>query len=104
MREEEPDKLGSEAVDSGWDGILWAAVPKKRPSISRQRLRMTHKWLKNRQDIVECSACGGRKLAHHLCPNCLLILKRFMRLERRDASTSAATTDQSTSSQKNSND
>ena len=39
-------------VDCGdWDGFLWA-VPKKRTSHSKKRMRMTHKYLKPIQNYM----------------------------------------------------
>ena len=53
-----------------WDGILMAA-PKKRTTRSKKRLRMTHKWPKNKQGIEMCFYCGRPKLMHILCKHCL---------------------------------
>ena len=53
-----------------WDGILMAA-PKKRTTRSKKRLRMTHKWPKNKRDIDVCFYCGRPKLMHFLCKHCL---------------------------------
>ncbi|CAH3179199.1 unnamed protein product [Porites lobata] len=53
------------------DGFLLMAVPKKRTSASKKKLRNRHKWLKNRSDIETCVVCGNHKLANHLCGHCL---------------------------------
>ena len=53
-----------------WDGILMAA-PKKRTTRSKKRLRMTHKWPKNKRGIDVCFYCGRPKLMHFLCKHCL---------------------------------
>lgn len=53
-----------------WDGILMAA-PKKRTTRSKKRLRMTHKWPKNKRGIDVCFYCGRAKLMHFLCKHCL---------------------------------
>ncbi|OJW50201.1 MAG: 50S ribosomal protein L32 [Alphaproteobacteria bacterium 41-28] len=45
------------------------AVPKKKTSPSRRKMRRAHHALKQVAS-VECSNCGDRKLPHHLCPAC----------------------------------
>lgn len=45
------------------------AVPKKKTSSSRQRMRRSHHALTPVQSI-ECPSCGEKKLSHHLCPAC----------------------------------
>jgi large subunit ribosomal protein L32 len=45
------------------------AVPKKKTSPSRQKMRRAHHALKP-VATIECSNCGDRKLPHHLCPSC----------------------------------
>ncbi|PWN19567.1 hypothetical protein BCV69DRAFT_237307, partial [Microstroma glucosiphilum] len=46
------------------------AVPKKKVSHSRKRMRAANKGLKDRVDFVHCQACGNPKLAHHICASC----------------------------------
>ena len=53
------------------DGLLLMAVPKKRTSASKRKLRNRHKWLKNRSDIETCVVCGNFKIANHLCGHCV---------------------------------
>ena len=53
-----------------WDGFLWA-VPKKRTSHSKKRMRMTHKYLKPIQHYTTCPKCQNLKLLHVLCIHCL---------------------------------
>ncbi len=45
------------------------AVPKQKPSKSRQRLRRSHDALTPIQ-LVACGNCGLRVRPHHVCPNC----------------------------------
>ncbi|MBP6950654.1 MAG: 50S ribosomal protein L32 [Alphaproteobacteria bacterium] len=45
------------------------AVPKKKTSPSRRRMRRSHDALKIVAS-VECPNCGERKLPHHLCSSC----------------------------------
>ena len=52
------------------NGILWMAVPKKRTSHSKKRMRMAQKWLKPIRHYNFCPACGNPKLFHHLCGHC----------------------------------
>ncbi|KAI9327310.1 hypothetical protein DFJ73DRAFT_863969 [Zopfochytrium polystomum] len=52
------------------DGFLWA-VPKKRTTHHKKRLRMTTKWLRPMQNIKPCPYCGEASLLHHICRKCL---------------------------------
>lgn len=52
-----------------WDGILWA-VPKKRTSHSKKRMRMAHKYLKPKHNYQTCPQCQNFKLQHMLCGHC----------------------------------
>lgn len=45
------------------------ALPKRRHSHTRGAKRRTH-WKLTRPALSECSNCGSRKLAHHICPSC----------------------------------
>jgi ribosomal protein L32 len=53
-----------------WESIL-RAVPKKKTSHSKKRMRAANKGLKNREDIVPCPGCGRQKLMAHVCRHCL---------------------------------
>ncbi|KAG6902882.1 hypothetical protein C0995_010051 [Termitomyces sp. Mi166 len=53
------------------------AVPKSKISHSRKSMRSANKGLKDRQNIVNCPACGQPKLAHHLCQSCYGFLTRM---------------------------
>src|SRR5688572_16037410 len=46
--------------------ILWA-VPKKKTSHSKKRMRSANKGLKDKTNIVNCPGCGQKHLIHHLC-------------------------------------
>ena len=46
------------------------AVPKKRTSKSRKRMRRSHDHLKYTASVTECENCGELKLRHHICPAC----------------------------------
>ncbi|KAG9017914.1 hypothetical protein FRB93_004725 [Tulasnella sp. JGI-2019a] len=52
------------------------AVPKKKVSHSRKSMRSANKGLEDKTHIVACPACGGPKLAHHLCPSCYSSMSR----------------------------
>lgn len=54
----------------GWSGFLWA-VPKKRTSHSKKRMRMAHKYLQPKVNFVVCKTCNNLKLMHVLCGHCL---------------------------------
>ena len=70
------------------------AVPKKKTSHSKKRMRAAGKGLKDKQsaspdmlfgwlssyfssDIVSCPGCGSPKLAHHLCGKCYGFLSKL---------------------------
>ena len=65
---DETAERGSDIL--GWDGVLWA-VPKKRTSHSKKRMRMTHKYLKPKHHYTVCPNCNNLKLLHVLCGHCL---------------------------------
>ncbi|KAF8140225.1 hypothetical protein EV363DRAFT_1393136 [Boletus edulis] len=46
------------------------AVPKSKISHSRKSMRSANKGLKDKQNIVNCPACGEAKLAHRACRTC----------------------------------
>ena len=70
--------------NEGNDGILWMAVPKKKTTPSKKKLRNRHKWLKNRTDIDTCAVCGNLKLMNHLCGHCLERVKEETTVYRRE--------------------
>ncbi len=45
------------------------AVPKKKTSKSKRNMRRSHHALSSVKSM-ECTACGERKLAHHICSKC----------------------------------
>ena len=52
------------------------AVPRKKRSISKRRIRhgmwqrINLKKLSNKYAIAQCSNCGANKLSHRVCPSC----------------------------------
>ena len=62
--------LEANGLKSIWDSILLWAVPKKRTSHSKKRMRMTHKYLKPKNNYKTCPQCGNLKLPHMLCGHC----------------------------------
>ncbi|KIM22013.1 hypothetical protein M408DRAFT_333132 [Serendipita vermifera MAFF 305830] len=52
------------------------AVPKKKVSHSRKRMRSANKGLKDKQNIHSCKACGRPKLMHNLCHHCFSEIRR----------------------------
>ncbi|RKP36443.1 zinc-binding ribosomal protein, partial [Dimargaris cristalligena] len=60
------------------EAFLWA-VPKKKTTHSRSRMRQSNKALKDRHDIHTCPACGKNKLSHHICLYCYSELKQKYR-------------------------
>ncbi|KAK6336033.1 hypothetical protein TWF730_003405 [Orbilia blumenaviensis] len=54
-----------------WESIL-KAVPKKKQSHSRKRMRqLAGKALEDIKALNECPGCGSLKRSHHLCPTCV---------------------------------
>ncbi|MFM8593189.1 MAG: 50S ribosomal protein L32 [Chloroflexota bacterium] len=45
------------------------ALPKQRISRHRQGNRRRHHWLAV-PNLTACTACGEKKLPHHVCPSC----------------------------------
>ena len=68
-----------------WDGILRAAVPKRRNSHARGRKRQRSWVLKNKQNITSCAVCGAPRLIHHICTSCERQIKKNRREERHSA-------------------
>ncbi|KAG2179786.1 hypothetical protein INT43_003569 [Umbelopsis isabellina] len=63
-----------------WLGpILWA-VPKKKTSHSKKRMRASNKGLKQAENITSCPACGNSKLMHHVCRHCYQDIKHHSKL------------------------
>ncbi|KDQ63715.1 hypothetical protein JAAARDRAFT_53903 [Jaapia argillacea MUCL 33604] len=60
------------------------AVPKKKTSHSRKRMRSANKGLKDKMNLVHCPGCGTPKLAHHLCAFCYSKLTRGWKKEARE--------------------
>ena len=57
-------------MTSAWDGFLMA-VPKKKTTHAKKRMRMTNKYLRPNQNVRRCPQCGTWKLAHTYCtPKC----------------------------------
>ena len=54
-----------------WDGLLLWAVPKKRTSHSKKRMKLNHKYLKPKANYTVCPTCQNLKLLHVLCGHCL---------------------------------
>ena len=59
-----------EGLRNVWETIL-RAVPKKKTSHSKKRMRSSNKGLKNRTDIVPCPGCGRHRMMGHICRHCL---------------------------------
>ncbi|KAL7273265.1 hypothetical protein RUND412_003894 [Rhizina undulata] len=58
-----------------WESIL-RAVPKKKQSHSRKRMRqLAGKALQDIEALNKCSACGRTKRSHFLCEHCVQSIK-----------------------------
>ncbi|KAK6517266.1 hypothetical protein TWF281_003926 [Arthrobotrys megalospora] len=65
------------AVSDLWESIL-KAVPKKKQSHSRKRMRqLAGKALQDVVALNECPGCGSLKRSHHLCPTCVNEIKQM---------------------------
>ncbi|KAJ1952320.1 hypothetical protein IWQ62_006249, partial [Dispira parvispora] len=60
------------------EAFLWA-VPKKKTTHSKRRMRDANKAIKDRRDITKCPACGRKKLLHHICLYCYRDIKKRYR-------------------------
>ncbi|PVV02422.1 hypothetical protein BB560_003130 [Smittium megazygosporum] len=58
------------------------AVPKKKTTHSKKRMRAAGKGLKDRKDIVRCPACGHAKLTGHVCMNCYKAIRERLRKDK----------------------
>ncbi|CAE6425149.1 unnamed protein product [Rhizoctonia solani] len=63
------------------------AVPKKKTSPSKKRMRSANKGLKDKTNIVNCPGCGAPKRAHHVCPQCFSEINRAWKASQREAGT-----------------
>ena len=45
------------------------AVPKKKTTPSRMKMRRSHQALES-VNYVSCPNCGSDRLPHHICPTC----------------------------------
>ncbi len=59
-----------EELGLSWDGYMWA-VPKKRTSYSKKRMRNSQKYLRPKTNYSACPKCGSLKMSHVLCGPCL---------------------------------
>ncbi|OMJ13143.1 putative 54S ribosomal protein L32, mitochondrial [Smittium culicis] len=59
--------------------IILRAVPKKKTTHSKKRMRSAGKGNVNRTDIVRCPGCGRVKLMGHLCLHCYKDIKRRLK-------------------------
>ncbi|RDD38475.1 putative 54S ribosomal protein L32, mitochondrial [Trichoplax sp. H2] len=64
-------------------GILWMAVPKKRTSRRKKRLRNLNKQLKPIRNFEHCNVCGNLKLTSIFCSHCLRRIKEETKAYRK---------------------
>lgn len=89
-----PSPMGGQELS--WEGLLWA-VPKKRTSHSKKRMRSAHKYLKPRSDYITCPKCKNLKLLHVLCAYCLKeTLAATAEMRRAEVETKVKTEDKTT--------
>eukprot|EP00180_Rhodochaete_pulchella_P001146 Plantae.Rhodophyta-Rhodochaete_pulchella.ctg19643.p1 GENE.Plantae.Rhodophyta-Rhodochaete_pulchella.ctg19643~~Plantae.Rhodophyta-Rhodochaete_pulchella.ctg19643.p1 ORF type:complete len:180 (+),score=20.96 Plantae.Rhodophyta-Rhodochaete_pulchella.ctg19643:47-586(+) len=61
------DDATAASLDSIFDGILLMAVPKKKTTYSKKRMRSAGKVLKAKSNITQCEECGRPKMPHTYC-------------------------------------
>ena len=72
------------SLDTTHDGFLLMAVPKKKTTPHKKKIRNRHRQLKNRTDIEICAICGNHKLENHLCGHCVERIKEETKKVRRE--------------------
>ena len=97
-REQAPAPAASEEL-SLWGGILLWAVPKRRTSHSKKRMRMAHKYLKPKTHYQTCPKCGNLKLQHMLCAHCFRETMRLTAQFRREQAAGRAARETETSAE-----
>ncbi|MDR1488488.1 MAG: 50S ribosomal protein L32 [Holosporales bacterium] len=55
------------------------AVPKKRTSSSKQRMRRSHDFIKT-ANVLLCENCGKPVLSHNICKSCSFYKGRNVRI------------------------
>lgn len=69
-----------------WESIL-KAVPKKKTSYSKKRMRqLAGKALKDITSLNRCPGCGRLKRAHIICKHCLLGVRKLLAGKGEEAS------------------
>jgi len=71
-------------LDTKHDGFLLMAVPKKKTTPHKKKIRNRHRQLKNRADIEICAICGNHKLENHLCAHCVERIKEETKKVRKE--------------------
>lgn len=71
-------------LDTKHDGFLLMAVPKKKTTPHKKKIRNRHRQLKNRTDIEICAICGNHKLENHLCAHCVERIKEETKKVRKE--------------------
>ena len=71
-------------LDTKHDGFLLMAVPKKKTTPHKKKIRNRHRQLKNRTDIEVCAICGNHKLENHLCGHCVERIKEETKKVRKE--------------------
>jgi ribosomal protein L32 len=72
-------------MDELLEPFVLMAVPKRRTSHSKKRMRMATKYLRNTSHHQKCPACGELQLRHHACLNCISMVKKVASTERKAA-------------------
>jgi len=75
---------GNLELNTKHDGFLLMAVPKKKTTPHKKKIRNRHRQLKNRTDIEVCAICGNHKLENHLCGHCVERIKEETRKVRKE--------------------
>ena len=82
LQQQQPTRDTS-LMDELLEPFVLMAVPKRRTSHSKKRMRMATKYLRNSSHHQKCPACGQVQLRHHACLNCISMLKKVATVERK---------------------
>lgn len=68
------------------NGMILRAVPKKKPSHSKTRMKLYapgSKQIKPLENLVRCPACGHVKRSHFMCMHCFAEIRTFLKLKKK---------------------
>eukprot|EP00043_Microstomoeca_roanoka_P002336 m.37750 g.37750 ORF g.37750 m.37750 type:complete len:126 (+) comp11423_c0_seq3:211-588(+) len=75
-RELESEAEKSDELSVFDTSLVLMAVPKRRTTHSKKRMRMTTKYLENKSHYQTCKHCGQLHMRHHICTGCMKLWER----------------------------